>query len=74
MHWRAGAAKERPASILGDVYACRGGYMGEGAGIGGGSLSAKAAIRRSKAWHPRLPRELLLRASELPCPARSDPT
>jgi hypothetical protein len=65
MHWRAGAAKERPASMLRDVYACRRVY-GRGRAVGGGvDLQAKAAIPKAKAWRPLSdgdwPRELLER-------------
>ena len=66
MHWRAGAAKERPASILRDVYACRRVY-----GRGRGWLEVlickqkQQSPKQKPGAHGDLPRELSLHGSEL---------
>lgn len=82
MHWRAGAAKERPASILRDVL-----WVGEGMGGGGGVAgvdlqAAKAAIPKAKDWRLR-PASVRRQSAEahrrdtdsrLPRPSRFRPT
>lgn len=82
MHWRAGAAKERPASILGDVLRVGEG-MGGGGGVAGVDLqAAKAAIPKAKDWRlrpasvRRQPAEAHRRDtdSRLPSPSRFRPT
>lgn len=66
MHWRAGAAKERPASILRDVYACRRVY-----GRRRGWLEVlickqkQQSPKQKPGAHGDLPRELSLHGSEL---------